>query len=471
MAELNEGGGVQRNLLYATAAQALSFAVSACSMLIVPHALGVEGYGYWQLFFLYSGYAGLALLGMNDGLVLRLAGKALFEVDRAAYKGEFCVAMALQLALLAPVAFLLIVLQGAGERMLVFICVFLYCLVANAYVFLSSLLQAVNLTYVQSRGYMLSRTLYLAFLAVLIACGAMGYLRLIVLFLVAQVLALLYLCLCVRTALRGVRPDVRAGARDALADVRSGLKVMLAYQADQLTMGFTRMMVDARWGIAVFGMFSLASSLVSFFLTFVSQVSAVLLPAIKRIEGEGAHQVMGMLEDALSALLPMGYLLYFPVCAFVCWWLPQYAAGMGFLELLLPICFFDSKMNILCVTYFKAFRREGILLAIDLAAMALSMLSAGWAVFLMDDVTAAVLGMVCCIALRSVASEVMLARMCGRRVGRRLAADIALACCFLVFTQVVFAPGAVLASVAAYYVATRESLASFLSLLRRRGIP
>ena len=46
------------NALTAFAAQGISMLVSAAMTLLAPKVMGVESYGYWQLFVFYVGYSG-----------------------------------------------------------------------------------------------------------------------------------------------------------------------------------------------------------------------------------------------------------------------------------------------------------------------------------------------------------------------------------------------------------------------------
>lgn len=46
------------NALTAFAAQGVSMLVSVVMSLLVPKFMGVESYGYWQLFIFYVGYSG-----------------------------------------------------------------------------------------------------------------------------------------------------------------------------------------------------------------------------------------------------------------------------------------------------------------------------------------------------------------------------------------------------------------------------
>lgn len=74
--------------------------------LVVPKVLGVEEYAHWQLFLFYAGYVGITMLGVGDGIYLRLGGKRFSEIDDCSLKIEamlvclfqVCVAVAILIA-------------------------------------------------------------------------------------------------------------------------------------------------------------------------------------------------------------------------------------------------------------------------------------------------------------------------------------------------------------------------------------
>lgn len=99
--------------------------------LLVPKALGVEDYAYWQLFILYSSYVGLALFGIHDGIFLRIGGIKVDDIDWPRVKGEFFLVLIGQL-LLAVAATLAIFAGGlADERAFVFLAVLIFGVVVN----------------------------------------------------------------------------------------------------------------------------------------------------------------------------------------------------------------------------------------------------------------------------------------------------------------------------------------------------
>ena len=63
------------NLIYAFAAQGLSFALSVLMSIIVPKVLSLNDFGYWQLFIFYTSYVGFFHFGFNDGVYLLNGGK------------------------------------------------------------------------------------------------------------------------------------------------------------------------------------------------------------------------------------------------------------------------------------------------------------------------------------------------------------------------------------------------------------
>lgn len=63
------------DLLTAFGAQGVSFACSVVMTLLVPKILGIEEFGYWQLFVFYTSYVSFFQLGLNDGIYLQHGGE------------------------------------------------------------------------------------------------------------------------------------------------------------------------------------------------------------------------------------------------------------------------------------------------------------------------------------------------------------------------------------------------------------
>ena len=77
-----------RNVSYSVVANLVSFLVSVTVILLVPKAIGVVEYGYFQLFLFFISYVGFFHFGWCDGVILRYAGAEWDKLDRAKFSGQ-----------------------------------------------------------------------------------------------------------------------------------------------------------------------------------------------------------------------------------------------------------------------------------------------------------------------------------------------------------------------------------------------
>lgn len=453
LARLERHASVHKNLVYATVAQVVVLASSLVMNFAVTKVLSVEEYGYWQLFSLYSSYVGLTAFGINDGLVLRLSGSRVRDIDFGAVKGELISYILLQAIIFAGL--LTILLLGGllqGERLFVALAVLVFGLLCNAFSFCAYLFQAVNLAGVQSVATIISRGLFCAALIGVVLDSGASYRVLVAVYILAQAASFAFCLRDMHEVLLVKAVKLSRALRILVEDARAGIKVSIAYFADQLVVGSVRFFIDAQWGISAFGILSFAFSIIAFFLNFIMQLSVVLLPALKRADPGSSNALFYRARLALMLILPLTYLVYFPASYALRLWVPQYAQSMNYLVVLLPICVFDCKMSLLCGTYLKARRKEGLLLTISLATMAASVILSLICIFLLDNVFAALVCIDCCIAARSAVAEFAVVGV-GRKSVIPLALEILLAAAFVLFIYVVSDPAAFLYALAVYYLA------------------
>ena len=263
--------------------------------------------------------------------------------------------------------------------------------------------------------------------------------------------------------------------KESVASIRVGFKLMIANVADMLILGAARALVDAVWGIEAFGRVSFSLSLVNFFITFVTQASMVLFPALRQ-SGEGERRAVyrGM-RDAMEVTFPAVYALYvyalyFPMAWLLSAWLPQYAESMRWLAVLLPVCVFHTKMDVCCTTYFKVLRQERTLLAVNVATVAASAVTSLVGVFALGSLEAVLVGAVCCIAARSAWSELRLDREMGVARSPMLVPELLLTGAFMALSLLLPGAWALLAYCVlygVYLVANRDEVASIVARVRK----
>ena len=77
-----------RNISDSVIANLVSLLVGVTVVLLMPKLLGVEEYGYFQLFLFFISYVGFFHFGWADGIILRYAGERWERLNRPRFAGQ-----------------------------------------------------------------------------------------------------------------------------------------------------------------------------------------------------------------------------------------------------------------------------------------------------------------------------------------------------------------------------------------------
>ena len=377
---LLHGTGLGGGLAFAFLAQGCTLLVNVFLSLVVARRLPVEDFAYWQLFTFYNAFAGLAALGVEHGVYLRCAGLSPSGLDAPLQGGQFRFLAVYALACGGAVAGLAAALVPNGPRRTVLLAVAGYLVLVTLTGFLDCLFQAVGQTRVYSTAVIVTRVVFLLLAAGLLLAGVRRFQALLWCWLCAQGLGLAFACVAARRVVTARGAPLRGVFKELMRNSRAGLPLLLAAFAGGMLAGSGRLVADQTFGIAVFGQFSFALALVNMLGQFVGQVGMVLFPAMKRAGQDALAPAWRLVDVALHLFLPLLLLFYAPARALLGLWLPRYAQSLALLALLLPLCLFDGKTQILYNTWLKVHRREKAMLAVNAAgvgaALALSLAAA-----------------------------------------------------------------------------------------------
>ena len=221
-----------------------------------------------------------------------------------------------------------------------------------------------------------------------------------------------------------------------MQNVKMGIVLLLANICGMLILGYGRFLVDQTWGIKSFAVVSFAFMFVNFFMTFVMQASLVLFPELKRWDVTKVNAFYIKMRGVLALYLPMVLLLYMPIYYFVQFWLPQYLESVKYLLYLMPLCIFDTKMNLLCNTLFKVFNQVRQLLLCNLIALFCSVCAISISIFYFNSLKAVIISMLLSIAVRSVVAEVLLAKSVGvKNIGKNIIGELILIFFFVIMNS------------------------------------
>lgn len=419
------------DILYAVGAQGVSLAASVAVSFIAPKLIGAADYAYWQLFLFYVTYVNLSRLGLIDGLYLRLGGRDYAALDHSLLGSEWRLFVGFQVIAAFAVYFVLLPQAAGPDRQFVLAACCVCMVVVNSNNFFSCLLQAVNQTRRYSVSVMLQNLFWFLAVAVMLVFRLYSYKVIVILYGAGHVCAGVYLARYTKELRCAARcPFLRVWA-DVWANVRCGLVLMLSVYAGNLVLGSARMILDRLWGVEVFGIVSFALTLANCVLAFINRVSVVAFPALKRVRPERQAEAFRFLQELLDLAMPAVLLGHLPLCLLVRWWLPQYTASLPFLVFFLPVCAFDGRMQLLSSTYFKALRRERLLLVINGISAAASGALALAGSCLVRDIRFVAAGILAVVAARSVIAERLAARLLRQPAGTGLVWECALAAVYL----------------------------------------
>nr|WP_160247972.1 hypothetical protein [Bifidobacterium psychraerophilum] len=447
--------------------------LSAMTALLVPRVLGIDEFGYWQLFMFYSSYVGFFHFGVNDGIYLINGGTPRSKLNKRAINTQFIIVSVFQTFLALILFFAAGQESFVHERVFVLQATAVFFVLNNLSNFLGFLFQAMNETKLYSFSVIVDRLSFLVPLVYFLFSAEQNFESYIAAYVISKTLCLAYCCYNARDILTAGLNSPKTGVHDTAVNIRAGFKLMLANISSMLILGITRFLIDANFGIRVFGKISFALSLVIFFLTFISQGSLVLFPALRQSGKTELERFFSNIRDLMSLLLPLIYLLYYPMVWLMDLWLPNYQDALNYLALLLPICVFECRMDICCTTYLKVLRRENWLLLINLLTVVISSGGALLGVHYFHSIHVILASAVFGIVLRSIVSELLLCRIMDAPFkGRIILGEVAITIIVILLTICVgHGVAGFLATtftLSMYYMSNRRTFIHLLSTVHNR---
>lgn len=422
---------LKKNFIFAFLAQGISLIVSCSTNLVLPKVLSVVNYSYWQLFIFYSTYIPCLALGLNDGVYLRYGGILRSKLDGNAVKSQFEVGIIFQTILGIVVGTVMILFSDSANRQKVIFLVVVYYLFYTYHNFLGYIFQAINETNIYSKSIIIIRIVFLLSQIILMWLGYREVYPYIVLYIVSIALALGYLLIRIHPEFHISQFDINLGVRESLISMRVGISLMIANICSLLILGVGRQIVDMKWGLVAFGKVSFSLTLMNFALTFIMQIGLVLFPALRRLSSDELKEYYGKLTLGLFYILPLMYIVYLPVQYILELWLPDYKESISYLATVLPICYFDSKMNLIGNTFFKVLNKQVLLLKINIITIVISSIFGLISAYIFNSMYFVIVGMVLAIIFRSVLADTLLSKDIKTNVSALEVADVILAIIFM----------------------------------------
>lgn len=423
------------NLLYAFAAQGISLVLSILMSLLVPKTLVDPAiFGYWQLFLFYSSYVGFFHFGLIDGIYLRFGGTEYRDLDFSMLGSQFWTCVISQTFIAAVIAIIGISYVEDPSRRFVLFATAVSLIVINAAQYLGIVFQMANLTKLYSISVIIDKSFFLGAVVVLLLFRGKHFEPFIICYLITRLISLVYCIIKGRNIVFAKLQRFRYVISEMVLNISVGVHLMFSNIAGMLIIGMGRLVVERTWGVSAFGKVSFSITLTNFFLLFIGQVGMVLFPALRQVSEVHLKNIYQHGRVGMGVLLAAVFLAYLPIQFLLGKWLPQYAESLRYLALMLPMCTFDGKMQMLCNTYMKVLRKERILLAINLGTFIFSAILSLFSGYILHSIYAIIVSMVVSIALRNVVTEIYLSQLLQVKVFKNILTESSLALIFVLCT-------------------------------------
>lgn len=400
-----------KNFSYTVSSNLVAMLVSTLMVLIVPKLIGIEEYGYWQLYLFYSSYIGFLHFGWIDGIYLRYGGSEYSKLDKRLFFSQFYMLLVFQLIIVVFIFSGSTIFIIDIKKMFVFKMTAICMLIMNARGMLLYILQCTNRIKEYAHITMMDRVLYCILISAFLIVGIREYKLMILADLIGKLISLLYAMYCCKNIVFHRISTFYLNFRETIENINVGIKLMFANIASMLIIGIVRFGVERSWNVSTFGKVSLTLSISNFMMLFIDAVGIIMFPILRRTNEKRLPSIYITMRDFLMIILLGALIIYYPAKVVLSAWLPKYRESLMYMALLFPMCIFEGKMSLLINTYLKTLRKEKLMLKINCISLILSAITTFVTIVLFKNLNLVIASISILLAFRSALAEMYLSKI------------------------------------------------------------
>jgi O-antigen/teichoic acid export membrane protein len=422
---------VIKNFYYTVSSNLISLLISTLVVLIVPKLIGVEEYGYWQLYIFYSSYVGFLQFGWTDGIYLRYGGEEYKDIDKKLFFSQFWMLFSFQIIISILILSFTNIWGSDINRIFILRMVSLCLVLTGIRAMLIFTLQATNRIKEYARVTMIGRLIYFSVIIFFVILSIREYRLMIVADLLGRLVSLIFaMYYCKEIVFRKVTSFVFT-IQEMLENINAGIKLMFANIASMLIIGVVRFGIERSWDVETFGKISLTLSASNLMMIFINAVGVIMFPILRKTNEKRLPEIYTIMRDFLMIVL-LGLLAgYYPLKNILSDWLPKYSESLMYMALVFPMFIYEGKMALLINTYLKTLRKEKMMLKINLISVALSLLLTLLTTVIIKKIDFAILTIVFLLAIRSILAELYLSKLLMVKLNKDITFELSLTIVFI----------------------------------------
>ncbi|WP_215115801.1 lipopolysaccharide biosynthesis protein [Exiguobacterium sp. s80] len=406
--------------------------VSILITLIVPKILGVQEYGYFQLYLFYGSYLGFLQFGWNDGIYLRKGGIQYSSLNKNEIFSQFWTLFFSQVLLCIFIIIIGYSIHEDKNKIFIFLLLGLSLVAIGTRAMLWFLFQATNRFSEFGKAMIVDRFIYLVLVSIFLLVGVKSFKYIVLADLISKYITLWYSMLLAKDVVFLSPKKYVFEGKEIKINISVGINLMFANISSMLILGVIRYSIERVWDVETFGKVSLILSISTMMLFFINAMSIVLFPMLRRVPEESLVKIYLVFRDLLMLVLMATLLMYIPLKMLLSNWLPNYRDSINYLFLIFPIIIFEGKMSLLINTYLKTLRKEKIMLRVNLLAVTISVLLTSITAFLLQNLYLTMLIILIVLAIRCILAELLLSNILKINLSKDIIQELLLTIIFIV---------------------------------------
>lgn len=336
--------------------------------IIIPKFLPLEAYGYWQIFMLYAGYAGILHFGAIEGILLSWAGK---DPDKIRNKMGLALRFLLfqEVIVILPLCFILFfALKPPFEW--IALMTLIYALIFNMSAFFQYSSQAFRKFKTLTTVNIATSLVFIIAIICLFAFGFRDYTYTVYSYLLASVIGFAAFWFLFRRYFQHSEYPFHPTFSYGKELIKVGIFVYLGDIITALFLSIDRLTVSSFFPIDQFATYAFALTVAMIGYAFVTAVSQVFFPYLSAAAPKLRIRAYRIGKPILILAWACILAIYFPVAWLVWFYLPHYTTSLPIMQILLCTVGFGSMIQILHISYYMAYRKQRQYFLYGIAALA-----------------------------------------------------------------------------------------------------
>lgn len=458
------------NFSYTLISNLFSLIVSTLIVIVVPKLIGVNEFGYWQLYIFYTSFLGFFNIGWVEGIYLRYGGETYNSLNRKIFASQFWSFLLYIIFMGSLIIIYSFFVELDYNRQFILQMVSICLVLSVPRGFLLFILQSTNRIKVFARLTIADRTIYIGVIILMLAIGIREYKLLIIADLVGKTFTLIFSVYSCKDIVFSRFASFKDSLNETKKNITVGIKLLLSNLASLLIIGVVRFGIVHSWNIETFGKVSLTLSISNLMMVFVNAIGIIMFPILRQTNEKKLSSIYITMRDLLMIILLGILIMYYPLKLILLKWLPNYEESMKYMALVFPMVIYEGKMSLLINTYLKTLRKEKMLLKINLAALALSIFLTVFGTIIFQNLNFTILSIVFILGFKTVLAEVFLSKILLISLRRDIVFELILTLIFILtawFINSWFSTGLYGSAYLIYLIIKKKNISSTIYIIKK----